>query len=324
MTNQGLSMITYSIIIPHYNSPKSLRKLLFTIPNFRDIEVIVIDDRSDKHLDDYQELIRDFSHKNIKFQTNNSCNKGAGACRNIGINEALGKWLLFADSDDFFVKGFYDVIKKNSEENSDVIYFIPSSLDLITMSKSNRHIYYEKITHNFLKNKPGSELKLRYNFEPPWSKLIKKDIVLNNEVFFDEIIAANDVMFSVKLGFYSNQIKASKESIYVVTKGVGTLTQDTSLNVYLARVATFIAKSNYLKEKLSKKQLKKLKLRGARGFVLLAIENKYGLKVIKHTMKKFKENNIKYYLIDYFNLLVMFQKIFIHLKRIIQDKVYRV
>lgn len=317
-------MIIYSIIIPHYNSPESLRKLLFTIPNSRDIEVIVIDDRSEKHLDDYQELLRDFNHRNIKFYINNSFNKGAGACRNIGINKALGKWLLFADSDDFFKKGFYDIIKKNSEEKFDVVYFAPDSLDLLTLSKSNRHTYYEKIIHNFSKNKSGSELELRYNFEPPWSKLIKKDIILNNRIFFDEIIAANDVMFSTKLGFHSNQVKVSKESIYVVTKGIGTLTQDTKLNVYLARVDAFIDKSNYLEKMLNKNQLKKLKLRGARGYIYLAIERKYGLKVIMATMKKFKENNIKYYLIDYFNLFVLFQKIFSHLKRNIQDKIYKV
>ena len=39
-------MILYSIIIPHYNSPDLLLRLLKTIPVREDLEVIVVDDNS--------------------------------------------------------------------------------------------------------------------------------------------------------------------------------------------------------------------------------------------------------------------------------------
>lgn len=317
-------MIIFSIIIPHYNSPNSLRKLLLTIPNFSDIEVIVIDDKSDKYLTEYQKLTIDFNNKNIIFFANHSNSKGAGACRNIGIHKAKGKWLLFADADDFFKGDFYSVIKNNSREELDTVYFVPDSLDLYKMVKSNRHIFYKTLIDNYFKNKIGSELILKYNFDPPWSKLINRNVIINNNILFDETIAANDVMFSVKLGFHSTKISVSKECIYVVTKGKGTLTQDTSLNVYLSRVDVFINKVKYLNRRLNKKQLNKLKIRGARGYILLAIENKYSINVIRDIMKKFKENNIKYHLYDYINLWILSKKSFGHFKRFFVDKKYKV
>src|SRR5699024_8599309 len=93
-------MINLSIIIPHYNSINTLQYLLESIPNYKDIEVIVIDDHS--NAESKKELIEIGKKKstNIKFLNNEPHKIGAGACRNIGLDKASGKWLLFADADD--------------------------------------------------------------------------------------------------------------------------------------------------------------------------------------------------------------------------------
>ena len=39
-------MYNYSIIIPHYNSPNLLKRMLNSIPEREDIEIIVVDDCS--------------------------------------------------------------------------------------------------------------------------------------------------------------------------------------------------------------------------------------------------------------------------------------
>ena len=41
-------MIKYSIIIPHHNIPKLLRRCLKTIPWRQDVQVIVVDNGSDE------------------------------------------------------------------------------------------------------------------------------------------------------------------------------------------------------------------------------------------------------------------------------------
>ena len=92
-----------SIIIPHYNSSNFLEKLLLSIPKKKDIQVIIVDDKSElSHLKVIYELKKIYS---FDFFQNNR-DKGAGSCRNIGLEIAIGKWILFADSDDFFVNNF--------------------------------------------------------------------------------------------------------------------------------------------------------------------------------------------------------------------------
>lgn len=41
----------YSLIIPHFNIPKLLRRLLSTVPKREDLQVIIVDDCSTKELD---------------------------------------------------------------------------------------------------------------------------------------------------------------------------------------------------------------------------------------------------------------------------------
>src|SRR5690554_6731034 len=88
-----------SIIIPHYNNPQGLLRLLNSIPIRNDLDIIIIDDEStyDNQIQ-IKEIIRKFKYR---FYINNNLNS-AGTCRNIGIEKSVGKYLLFADDDDYF------------------------------------------------------------------------------------------------------------------------------------------------------------------------------------------------------------------------------
>ena len=88
---------TYSIIIPHHNSPSLLQRLLNSIPERNDLEVIVVDDNSDEEKRAYS------SRSDVKIlYIDKLQTRGAGKARNEGLAVAQGKWLLFADADDFY------------------------------------------------------------------------------------------------------------------------------------------------------------------------------------------------------------------------------
>src|SRR5699024_8659705 len=156
---------------------------------------------------------------------NNSIKKGAGVCRNIGLNNSSGEWVLFADADDYFVGDFYGKVSKYFSSNYDVVFFRPTSIELDTDEESDRHTIYENLLLNFSNmNNVENETRLRYQFYVPWSKLIKKSVLIKNDILFDEVIASNDVMFSTQLGYYMNEFEISQDVIYCVTRGTNTLT----------------------------------------------------------------------------------------------------
>lgn len=105
------------IIIPAFNAHDTIRNTLCSIlkqNNYKDINVYIIDDASDKT---YNYLIDEFNALNIKV-ISLSFNVGPGIARNIGIEASHGDALLFLDSDDELmsttcIANMYTLIKSN-------------------------------------------------------------------------------------------------------------------------------------------------------------------------------------------------------------------
>ena len=213
-------MINYSIIIPHKNSITSLIQLLDSIPDNDNIQVVIIDDNSEiKVVKKLQNIVL---NNNVEtFLCNVS--KGAGGARNIGIEKAKGKWILFADADDYFTIDLQGLLLKNVNSDADLIYFNTDSRDKYG-KQTYRHLRYSKLVCDFL-NDNKNENALKYYFTPPWAKMIKRDLIVRNRIRFDEIIASNDVMFSLKTAFFARKINANKDILYVISLSKGSITQ---------------------------------------------------------------------------------------------------
>lgn len=90
-------MYNFSIIIPHKNLLDLLIRCLESIPKRNDIQVIVVDDNSVNQTAIQNEISKIEDIK-IDFVAC-SKSKGAGGARNVGLQMALGSYLLFADAD---------------------------------------------------------------------------------------------------------------------------------------------------------------------------------------------------------------------------------
>lgn len=242
-----------SIIIPHYNSTDSLQKLLRSIGEHQDVQIIVVDDKSNTKLNEFERIKNAFSYGSV-FLVNDSDLKGAGTCRNIGLRYATGKWLLFADADDFFLDGWYETICEYFNSTYDIVYFVPTS-QKTNGSYSKRHVQYA----NYVKsNQNDKDLRLRYCFTPPWSKLIKREMVEQNKVLFEEVRYSNDVLFSIKTGYFAKLITTDNHCIYCVTEDETntSLTRIKSSDSFYIRSIVECEKWEYLKKRLDRKSLR--------------------------------------------------------------------
>ena len=104
----------FSIIIPTYNSSKTLQKTIRSVLNqsFKSYELIVIDDGSS---DDSVSKVKQFNDSRIKsFQIKRS--GGPAKPRNLGIKNSKSDWICFLDADDFWEKNKLSTIYKNIKE----------------------------------------------------------------------------------------------------------------------------------------------------------------------------------------------------------------
>jgi len=253
-------MINLSIIIPHYNSSKLLDKLLSTVPAIDEIEVIVIDDCSDEL--EFMQIQEMYKSSKYKFKLLESrSNQGAGTCRNIGLKNARGKWILFADSDDFFTESFYDIISPYLSTDNDVVFFMPTSVYIDTGELADRHEKLVERLNKYLENpNKRNELDLRYRFEVPWSKLISKDLIVKHNIMFEEVAASNDLMFSTAVGHYMSNFAISTDTIYVSVRNHYSLTVNKSEKIYDIRLKEKVKYFYFLKEILSVNELKILNI----------------------------------------------------------------
>ena len=284
----------YSVIIPHYNDVNALRTCVKTIPDREDIQVIIVDDntfddnnRIKKELSD---TVNSYVNTAIEIYVNDSV-RSAGACRNIGLDHAKGKWLIFADADDWFLDTAFDTFDIHSDDGEDIIYFASTSVELPDMTPGVRHIHYVEAIRRYLKNR-NDEAYLKYQFVVPWAKMVRFKLVEENNIRFDEVRWCNDVMFSVRTGFYARSIAAFTDPVYCITRKKGTLTSKRSEQEFLTRFDVYVSEYVFLYPKLNKKDFKDAT--GATGvWIVRAISEKHGLSAIRYILHAYRVNGIK-------------------------------
>lgn len=106
-----------SIIIPTYNSNENLIRLLQILQQqmIDDVEVIVIDDYSDRPLK------LDFPNW-LKFIELDKNSGGASIPRNIGLDTARGEYIAFIDADDLISNDYIETILNKTKEEWDYCY----------------------------------------------------------------------------------------------------------------------------------------------------------------------------------------------------------
>jgi glycosyltransferase involved in cell wall biosynthesis len=227
------SEIIFSIIIPHKNTPELLQRCLASIPRHEDIQIIVIDDNSDN-------TKVDFAH----FPgLNEPCieviftkeGKGAGYARNIGLEKAKGKWLLFADADDFFTEKAFEHLFAAADSPHEIIYFKTTSCYSDTYEPAKRDERFNQFIDGFIKHDKDAENMMRYKWQVPWGKMIKRELVTRENIKFDEVIASNDVMFSLLIGNFASSIDSINHIIYCVTINRGSLTNSMNRDILMTR-----------------------------------------------------------------------------------------
>ncbi len=204
----------FSILVPIYNTEIYLEKCINSIlkQTYVDFELILINDGSTDNCGS----ICDY-YKNIdkRIKVINKHNSGVSSTKNIGINNSIGEYIVFVDSDDYIEKNFLEVISKEIElQEYDMIFFGFKeetednkiiSVNSVSKNEYNKSDFSECITYLIDNNIFGYQC----------SKVLSSKIIKENNIKFDENISLNeDLLFTFEFLKHAKNIKVLGFSPY--------------------------------------------------------------------------------------------------------------
>lgn len=211
--------IKISVIVPVYN----VEKYIFTCLNsllkqsLTDIEILCIDDCS---TDSSPEILNYFHQKDNRIKIiKNKENSGLGFSRNVGIKNAVGKYIYFIDSDDWLEENSLEKLYYNAEKfNADITIFKLINYDdnLKKFYKTNYYSMnymenrYEKV---FSPDSLGGDLILRLP-NSACNKLYKRSLIETNNIDFPVGLIHEDNPFFFKTMFQADSIIILDEYFY--------------------------------------------------------------------------------------------------------------
>lgn len=216
-----------SICMPVYNSEKFIDLVVQSIINqdFTNWELLIVDDNStDKSLS----KLLNYAHADSRIKIFSNTKKGAASARNLAFSHAVGKFIIFLDSDDYLPNYFLNSqINSIQNENNVVVSkwgrFYSGDLASFQLNKSDHEgdlsfhqwilFYWDKCIHT---TPPGRVFIPKHLIEKAgnWDE----DLTLNDDfAFFSRVFSeAKIIQFNPNAVFYYNSgvngLSSSKSS----------------------------------------------------------------------------------------------------------------
>lgn len=231
-----------SVIVPIYNVEKYLEKCINSLlsQTLEDIQIILVNDGSK---DNSGNIAREYEKNNknriIYVEKENG---GLSDARNYGLKYATGDFVAFLDSDDYIEKNAYEeMYNKAIEENADYVEcdFIWEFPNKIRVDKQYPY-----------KNKKEM---LSFVRVVAWNKLIKRQLITDNNLEFPKGLRYEDVEFTYKLIPFINKFAyVDKPFIHYVQRegSIANVQNERTAEIFtvLDNVIEFYKKNNIYEE----------------------------------------------------------------------------
>lgn len=207
-----------SVIVPVYNTEKYLRRCINSIlaQTFTDFELLLIDDGSK---DRSSEICDEYAKKDERIKVFHKENGGVSSARNLGLDNAIGEWVCFADSDDIMSESYVqNLVKAIRNDNSLVLSnYKPIGSNNCKVELQDRYLVRKEIVSYFIENKVLS-------LSAPYSKLYNYNVIRRNALKFPlGIQMGEDAIFILKYLNCIDTVSVVNQCNYFVNRTEGSL-----------------------------------------------------------------------------------------------------
>ncbi|MBQ6589056.1 MAG: glycosyltransferase [Butyrivibrio sp.] len=200
---------TISIIIPVYQAVDTLRRCVLSCLNQKDLdpgelEIILVDDGS---TDGSRELCDELAHEDAsgRVRAIHTENGGVSRARNIGIEAAVGRFIVFVDSDDAVKDGLISNMIKHADEST------------LLVDETNNYSVTNKISgYQYIEN------VILHENTHVWGKLFDRETLMSGNVrFIDGLTIGEDLLFLIDYALYVDKkrgIRCIADGDYIYTE----------------------------------------------------------------------------------------------------------
>ena len=223
-------MISVSVIIPVFNVEKYIRRCLMSVmhQNINNIklECLIINDKTqDDSMVIIQQMISKYSGP-IQFKIiEHDYNRGLSAARNTGLINAKGDYIFFMDSDDHLTPNCFLYYLENLKLCPQVDMVIGN-----VMNCKNNNLLIQHFSEPWLIDDCDVFFKrmLRHQiYLYAWNKLIRRKLLINNHILFEEGILYEDQCWSYELFSHLSSVLLLPEVTYIYENNPSSIVNST-------------------------------------------------------------------------------------------------
>lgn len=212
-------MIEFSIIVPIYKVEKYLRSCVDSIlsQSYSDFEIILVDDGSP---DNCGKICEEYAEADSRIKVVHKENGGLSSARNAGLDVAVGDYVIFVDSDDYWddntaLEHFHrnlaethaDLLvfpaKRYYEEENRFTYILNMSVDRNRVIDTNVNRSIEYLLENNIYRAAA------------WNKVIRRFIINDYQMRFKEGYLSEDMDWCGDLLIYCKRFDFYEKPLYV-------------------------------------------------------------------------------------------------------------
>lgn len=220
----------FSIIVPVYKVEEYIEKCVDSIllQSYNDFELILVDDGSP----DKCPLICDkYKEKDSKIKVIHKKNGGLSSARNEGLKAATGDYILFLDSDDFFLSEYaLEHISQKTHKKPDLILYKTAKSD-----ETGEQIFYPDMDFSFGDKNVSYEQMLLTTVRgeefqaSAWSKAVKRTVLTRNRIEFEEGLLGEDIDWYLSVVRNAHTYEVINEYLYVYRQRKGSITHSVGI-----------------------------------------------------------------------------------------------
>jgi len=207
-----------SIVIPVYNVEHYLCECLDSVihQTYKNLEIILIDDGS---TDSSGSICDKYAKEDERFLVIHKENAGQGIARNIGIDLAHGKYIIFLDSDDYWSLDTVEKLCQLAERDTLQLLLFSAEPFWDGMEKPQHYSYdySHSVQNDIIRNGPESLQTALQNHEyytAPVLRFYLLTYLKENRFSFDEGFIHEDECFGVVTYLSCERVECIGERLY--------------------------------------------------------------------------------------------------------------